>query len=99
MFSLAFGAGTILLSSTSESKGAGEAARELIDEAPFVWITAEGQIENQSVTLELPARTTLKTIGFDTAQPTYYDHRAAKDAAVEVLPGVSNEKRDPLTIA
>lgn len=81
---LAFGAGTIMVASTSESKGTGEAARCLIDEAPFQWITAEGQIENQSVTLDLPARTTLKTIGFDTSQPTYYDHRAAKDVMVEV---------------
>jgi outer membrane protein OmpA-like peptidoglycan-associated protein len=81
---LAFGAGTLLVANTSESKGVGEAARCLIDEAPFVWITAEGQVENQSVTLDLPARTTLKTIGFDTSQPTYYDHRAAKDVTVEI---------------
>jgi OmpA-OmpF porin, OOP family len=81
---LAFGAGTMMISSTSESKGAGEGARHLIDEAPFVWITAEGQIENQNVVLELPARTTLKTISFDTSQPTYYDHRAAKDVTVEI---------------
>ncbi len=81
---LAFGAGVIMVSKTSESKGTGETARCLIDEAPFQWITAEGQIENQSVTLDLPARTTLKTIGFDTSQPTYYDHRAAKDVMVEV---------------
>ena len=81
---LAFGAGTMIISSTSESKAAGEGARHLIDETPFVWITAEGQIENQSVVLELPARTALKTIGFDTAQPTYYDHRAAKDVTVEI---------------
>jgi OmpA-OmpF porin, OOP family len=81
---LAFGAGAMLVSSTSESKAAGEGARYLIDEAPFVWITAEGQIENQSVVLDLPARTTLKTISFDTSQPTYYDHRAAKDVTVEI---------------
>jgi OmpA-OmpF porin, OOP family len=81
---LAFGAGAMLINSTSESKAAGEGARYLIDEAPFVWITAEGQIENQSLTLDLPARTTLKTIGFDTAQPTYYDHRAAREVTVEI---------------
>src|SRR5262245_14600179 len=49
---LAFGAGTMMVSSTSESKGVGETARCLIDESPFMWITAEGQIENQSVTLD-----------------------------------------------
>ena len=81
---LAFGAGVIMVAKTSESKGVGEAARCLIDESPFVWITADGQIENQSVTLDLPARTTLKTISFDTSQPTYYDHRAAKEVMVEV---------------
>lgn len=81
---LAFGAGTMIVSNSSESKAVGEGARCLIDESPFVWITADGQIENQSVTLDLPARTTLKTIGFDTAQPTYYDHRAAKDVTVEI---------------
>jgi len=83
---LAFGAGAMVVDKTSESASAGgtDAARHLIDEAPFVWQTGEGQIENQSVTLELPARTTLQTIGFDTAQPTYYDHRAAKDVKVDV---------------
>jgi outer membrane protein OmpA-like peptidoglycan-associated protein len=88
---LAFGAGTMLVSSTSESKGVGEGARHLIDEAPFVWISADGQIENQSVTLELPARTTLKTIGFDTSQPTYYDHRAAKEVMVEISDSSASE--------
>jgi OmpA-OmpF porin, OOP family len=81
---LAFGAGTMVINSTSASQGIGEEARRLIDESPFVWVSADGQIENQSVILDLPARTTLKTIGFDTAQPTYYDHRAAKDVTVEI---------------
>jgi outer membrane protein OmpA-like peptidoglycan-associated protein len=88
---LAFGAGTMIVSSTSESKAVGEGARHLIDEAPFVWITAEGQTENQNVMLELPARTTLKTISFDTSQPTYYDHRAAKDVTVEISDVSANE--------
>lgn len=81
---LAFGAGTIVVAKTSESADSSSAARQLIDESGFEWMTADGQIENQSVTLELPARTTLKTIVFDTAQPTYYDGRAAKDVMIEV---------------
>lgn len=81
---LAFGAGAIVVGKTSEAKNSDQSARQLIDESGFGWKTADGQIENQSVTLELPARTTLKTIVFDTAQPTNNDGRAAKDVAIEV---------------
>lgn len=81
---LAFGAGAIVVDKTSETGASDSAARMLIDESGFPWMTADGQIENQSVTLELPARTTLKTLVFDTAQPTYYDGRGAKDIIVEV---------------
>ena len=81
---LAFGAGTIIIDKTSETNNSTETARHLIDESGFGWRTADGQIENQSLTLELPARTTFKTFVFDTAQPTYYDGRAPKDIIVEV---------------
>ena len=81
---LAFGAGAVVVEKTSESPSSDSAARMLIDESGFSWMTADGQIENQSVTLELPARTTLKTVVFDTGQPTYYDGRAAKDVTVEI---------------
>lgn len=81
---LAFGAGAIVVEKTSEDQSSSNAARMLIDESGFSWMTADGQVENQSVTLELPARTTLKTIIFDTGQPTYYDGRGAKDVTVEV---------------
>lgn len=81
---LAFGAGAIVAGKTSESRSSDSAARQLIDESGFSWMTADGQIENQSVTLELPARTTLKTVVFDTGQPTYYDGRGARDVSVEV---------------
>ncbi len=80
---LAFGAGAMVVDKTSESEST-SSARRIIDEATFFWQSADGQVENQSITLELPARTTLKTVGFDTSQPTYYDHRAAKDVVVEV---------------
>jgi hypothetical protein len=74
----------LIVDKTSESNE--DKARYAIDEATFFWQTDEGKIENQSITLELPAMTTLKTVGFDTAQPTYYDNRAAKDVLVEVSP-------------
>lgn len=81
---LAFGAGAIVVEKTSEAADSTSNARRINDEAGFGWVTADGQVTNQSVTLELPARTTLKTIVFDTDQPTYYDGRGAKDVMVEV---------------
>ena len=81
---LAFGAGAIVVGQTSESANALVSARHINDEAGFGWQTADGQTTNQSVTLELPARTTLKTLVFDTGQPTYYDGRGAKDVLIEV---------------
>ena len=81
---LAFGAGAIVVEKTSESRSSDSGARMLIDDAGFSWMTADGQIENQHVTLEMSARTTLKTVVFDTGQPTYYDGRGAKDVTVEV---------------
>jgi outer membrane protein OmpA-like peptidoglycan-associated protein len=81
---LAFGAGATVALASSESKAAGEAARNLIDEAESGgWVSAEGQPENQSIVLELPARTTLRTIVFDTNEIDF-GKRAAKDIAVEV---------------
>ena len=81
---LAFGSGAIVVEKTSESADSTVNARHINDESGFEWQTADGQVTNQSVTLELPARTTLKTIVIDTAQPTYYDGRGAKDVLVEV---------------
>ena len=81
---LAFGAGTIIADKTSETASSDSGARQLIDESGFGWNTADGKIENQSVTLELPARTRFKTFVFDTRQPTYYDGRSAKDVTIEV---------------
>lgn len=79
---LGFGAGTIIIAKTSESPA--DPVRYLIDESGFGWQTASGQTTNQSVTLELPARTTFKSFVFDTGQPTYYDGRGAKDVMIEV---------------
>ena len=81
---LAFGAGAVVVDKTSEAENSDYSARHLIDESSSGWKTADGATENQSVTLELAARTTFKTFVFDTHQPTYYDGRAAKDVTVEV---------------
>lgn len=80
---MAFGAGTIVVAKTSEGAASYDAARMLIDESGFGWETAKGQIENQSVTLELPARTTFKTFVFDTRQTTGLEV-GAKDVTVEI---------------
>lgn len=81
---LAFGAGTIIVGKTSESASSDNSARKLIDESGFGWETDKGQIENQTVTLELPARTTFKSFVFDTRQTASVDGRAAKDVIVEI---------------
>lgn len=81
---LAFGSGAIVVEKTSEAADSTSSARHVNDEAGFPWMTADGQVTNQSVTLELPARTTLKTVVFNTGQPTYYDGRVAKDVMIEV---------------
>lgn len=81
---LAFGAGALVVGVTSEAAQSDAKARQLIDEAEFAgWNTADGQVENQIVTLELPARTTLKTIVFDTANLAYAPV-APRDVKIEV---------------
>ena len=83
---LAFGAGTLVASVTSEGKGSGESARHLIDEAQFDgWETLEGETQNQSVVLELPARTTFKAFAVDIPFYNQYENRQpVKDFSVEV---------------
>ena len=83
---LAFGAGTTVVSATSEGKAGGESARHLIDEAQFSgWETLEGDTENQSVVLELPARTTFKNFTVDIPFFNQYENAApVKDFSIEV---------------
>lgn len=81
---LAFGAGAVVVDKTSQSPSSDSGARQLIDESGFAWITADGQVAHQRITLELPARTTFKSFVFDTAYPTYLDGSSAKDVVVEV---------------
>lgn len=96
---LAFGAGAVVVDKTSEAKNSDESARHLIDESGFGWKTADGATQNQSVTLELPARTTFKTFVFDTHQPTYYDGRAAKDVLIEVSDESATDGFQPILTA
>lgn len=81
---LSFGAGTIVVDNTSQSRSSDSGARQLIDERGFAWMTGDGQVTDQSVTLELPARTTLTSFVFDTAYPTYLDGSSARNVRVEV---------------
>jgi len=82
---LAFGAGTLVISKTSENKDdAFEGARAINNEGVHGgWQTGKNQLENQSVVLELPARTTLKTLVFDTFYG-YKKEKCARDIRVEV---------------
>ena len=82
---LAFGAGTNVVAMSSESHTSTNTAVKLIDESGYGegWKTDDGQVANQSVTLEFSARTTLSTIVFD----THYlgsDKNAPKDVRVEI---------------
>lgn len=81
---LSFGAGTVVVDKTSQSRSSDSGARQLIDESGFAWQTGDGSVADQSVTLELPARTTFKTFVVDTAYPTYLDGSSAKDVRIEV---------------
>ena len=81
---LAFGAGTVVVQASSEAASSDSRARQLIDESGFAWQTGDGQVAAQSVTLELPARTTFKRFVFDTASPTYLDGSSAKNVRIEV---------------
>lgn len=81
---LAFGAGTVVVQQTSESASSDSRARQLIDESGFAWQTGDGKTADQSVTLELPARTTFKTFVFDTASPTHLDGSSARTVRIEV---------------
>lgn len=81
---LAFGAGTIIVDKTSQSRSSDSGARQLIDESGFAWQTGDSQVTDQSVTLALPARTTFTTFVFDTAYPTYLDGSSAKDVRIKV---------------
>lgn len=82
---LAFGAGTNVVAFTSESRDSANKAVKLIDESGYGegWKTDNGQVINQSVTLEFPSRTTLDKIVFD----TFYQgsaKNAPKDVRVEI---------------
>ena len=84
---LSIGSGAYLVS-VSSSYTPGEPARwsafGLIDENPKVgWASKTNTVTDQTIVFELPTKTTLKTIGFDTAGVDT-EGSAAKDVSVEI---------------
>ncbi|MFV0388469.1 MAG: OmpA family protein [Pyrinomonadaceae bacterium] len=95
---LSIGAGVLLENASSEYTP-GELARwsayGLIDESKKTgWAGAKDQITNQTVVFKLPAKTTLKTIGFDTAETD--QDAAAKNVKIEVSITSANEGFEPI---
>lgn len=86
---LAFGAGAVIADKSSEA--ANYPARKLIDEARSgEWFSAENQPANQFIVIELPARTTLKTLIFDN-NSFDYENRFAKSVSVEMSDSSAKE--------
>ena len=83
---LSIGAGTLLVKASSEYTP-GELGRwsayGLIDESKKVgWAGEKDKISDQTIVFKLPAKTTFKTIGFDTKESD--PDSAAKDVTIEV---------------
>ena len=80
---LALGNGSFPVLKSSEYSGRWRAT-SLVDElAQIGWASAKEKTSNQSVTIELTAKTTLKSIVFDTAKVDE-DGTAAKEVTVEI---------------
>lgn len=85
---ITFAGGTLVVRKTSQMYGEKEDVNwgiiALIDGSPQSgWSSGSNAPENQSVVLELPARTTFESFGFDTAN-TQETNSSAKDVTVEV---------------
>jgi len=80
---VSFSAGALIVHKPSEFGGGWEAI-DMLDENPSTgWASEKGVTSNQVTVIELPERTLLKRLEFDTAQ-VEQDDRAAKDVDVEV---------------
>jgi hypothetical protein len=80
---VSFSAGALIVQKPQEYGGGWEAIN-MLDENPSTgWATPQGVTSNQVMAIELPERTLLKRLEFDTAQ-VEADDRAAKDVDVEV---------------
>ncbi len=81
------GAGAFVVSASSEHTPGNIhswSAYGLLDENPKTgWAAEQGKIADQTIVVQLPARTTIKTLGFDTAGIDT-ENAAAKDVMVEV---------------
>jgi OmpA-OmpF porin, OOP family len=80
---VAFSSGALVVQKPQEY-GSGWSAFWLLDERPDTgWATPKGVISNQTAVIELPDRSTLTSLEFDTAQ-TENPGRSAKDITVEM---------------
>ena len=80
---LAMGNGAFVINTTSEYDRTWQ-ANNIIDEFPqHGWATDKNKVTNESITIEFPAKTTLKTLVFDTVQVDT-EGSAAKDISVEI---------------
>ncbi len=80
---VSFSAGALVVQKPQEYGGGWEAIY-MLDENPSTgWATPQGVTSNQVTVIELPERTLLKRLEFDTAR-VEADDRAAKDVDVEV---------------
>jgi outer membrane protein OmpA-like peptidoglycan-associated protein len=80
---LSFFSGALIVKKTAEY-GSGWTAENAIDENPESgWSSPENEISNQNFVIELPEKSVLKTLSFDTAF-TENEDRGAKEITVEI---------------
>lgn len=80
---LSFFSGALIVKKTAEF-GSGWTAENAIDENPESgWASPENEISNHSFVIELPEKTVLKTLSFDTAN-TEDEDRGAKEITIEI---------------
>ena len=80
---LSFFSGALIVKKTAEY-GSGWTAENAIDENPESgWASPENEISNRSFVVELPEKTVLKSLSFDTAH-TEDEDRGAKEITIEI---------------
>ena len=95
---LALGNGSFPVLKSSEYSGRWRAT-SLVDELVQIgWASAKEKTSNQSVTIELTAKTTLKSIVFDTAKVDE-DGTAAKEVTVEISDSSSTDSFEEILVA
>lgn len=87
---LALGSGAFVINKTSQYDRAWQAVNVLDESKKFGWSSDSGNPGAESITIELAAPTTLKSLSFDTASVDGADV-AAKDITVEISNSSSTE--------